>query len=84
MRENLTMVSIRDLTLMHANNNSADQPVHPRSLISAFGISYLLSSILQLAPRKESFFALVFVAEQAGLGLTWSGIPDSFFSRQCP
>ena len=66
------------------SNNSADQPVYLRSLISAFGIRYLQSTMLQLAPRQESLFELVFVAEQAGLGLTCSGIPNSFFSRQCP
>ena len=65
--------------LMHASNNSADQPVYPRSLISDFGIRYLQSTIVQLAPRQESLFELVFVAEQAGLGHTCSEIPDSFF-----
>ena len=28
-------------TLVHANTNGADQPMHPRSLISAFGIHSL-------------------------------------------
>ena len=31
--------------ILHANNKGADQPVHPRSLISAFGICSLDSKI---------------------------------------
>ena len=30
-----------NLTLFHANNKGADQPAHPRSLISAFVICFL-------------------------------------------
>ena len=32
------------LSLLHANNIGADQPVHPRSMISAFVILYLEST----------------------------------------
>ena len=53
-----------------ANNTGADQPVHSRSLISAFVISVLASTISTLATSKISFFWLVSVAEQAGLNLT--------------
>ena len=35
-----------NLSSVFANNNSADQPAHPRSLISAFVISFLESIIL--------------------------------------
>ena len=41
---NVTWSSMRDtLTLLLANNKGADQPAHPRSLISAFVIRYLKS-----------------------------------------
>ena len=38
----------------YANNKSADQPVHPRSLISIFVVHCLDSKILQLAVAKIS------------------------------
>ena len=39
-----------------ANNTGADQPAHPRSLISAFVIRGLQSTISKLATREISFF----------------------------
>ena len=39
-----------------ANNTGADQPAHPRSLISAFVIRLLESSISKLATSKFSSF----------------------------
>ena len=39
-----------------ANNTSADQPAHPRSLISAFVIHSLESTISKLATSEISFF----------------------------
>ena len=39
-----------------ANNTGADQPAHPRSLISAFMISILESTIPKLATSEISFF----------------------------
>ena len=39
-----------------ANNTSADQPVHPRSLISAFVIRILESIICNLATGEISIF----------------------------
>ena len=39
-----------------ANNTGADQPAHPRSLISAFVIRFLESIISRLAPSKISNF----------------------------
>ena len=38
-------VNVRNPTLMLANNKGADQPAHPRSLISAFVIRYLKSKV---------------------------------------
>ena len=56
----------------HANNKGADQPAHPRSLISAFVVRSL-DNIISLVSRSEiSRFSLVSVAEQAGLNVTRS------------
>ena len=64
----------------YANNKGADQPTHPRSLISAFVVRSL-DSIITLVSRAEiSRFKLVSVAEQAGLNLTWSQTPEDTFS----
>ena len=52
-----------------ANNSGANQPVHPRSLISAFVIRLLESTIFNLATGKTSMFYLVSVAEETGLKL---------------
>ena len=46
------------------------QPAHPRSLISAYVFHLLESIISTLAASKISMFWLVFVIEQAGLGIT--------------
>ena len=52
-----------------ANNTGADQPAHPRSLISAFIIRYLENIICQLATGEILIFKLVSVAEETGLKL---------------
>ena len=39
-----------------ANNNGADQPVHPRRLIHAFFIRFLESIISELASSETSMF----------------------------
>ena len=54
-----------------ANNTGADQPAHSCSLISAFVVHVLESTISKLPTSEISFFELVSVAEQAGLNLTW-------------
>ena len=56
------------------NNKGADQPAHPCSLISTFVVRCSNSMIWLLATSKVSWFWLAFVAEQAGLNLTWSKI----------
>ena len=55
----------------YKNNKGADQPVHPRSLISTVVVRCEDSMICVLAISKVSRFKLVSVAEQAGLNLTW-------------
>ena len=63
----------------YANNKGADQPAHPRSLISTFVVRCLDSMLCILALSKVSRFKLVSVAEQACLNLTWSKIPKTQF-----
>ena len=65
----------------YANNKGADQPAHPRSLISPFVVCCLDSMICILAIPKVSRFQLASVAEQTGLNLTCSKIPEDTFSR---
>ena len=65
----------------YANNKGADQPVHPRSLISTFVVRCLDSMICILAIAKVSRFKLGSVADQVSLNLTWSKIPEDPFSR---
>ena len=60
-----------------ANNKGADQPGHPRSLISAFVIHVLESITSRLAMSKTSICYVVSVAEQAGLNLTLSETPKT-------
>ena len=61
----------------YANNKSADQPGHTRSLISTFVVRCLDSIIHILAKSKIS--RLVSVAEEAGLSLPWSQTPKTGF-----
>ena len=65
--------------MTYANNKGADQPAHPRSLISTFVVRCLYSTISVLAKSKSSSLQLVSVAEQAGLSLTWSKPPKTDF-----
>ena len=55
-----------------ANNTGADQPAHPRSLISAFFIRFVESIICKLATGEISIFWLVPVAEETGLKVALS------------
>ena len=63
----------------YANNKDADQPAHPRSLISAFVIRCLDSMIPLVSMSKISSLYLLSVAAQAGLSLTWSKTPKTGF-----
>ena len=64
-----------------ASNKGADQPAHMPSLISAFVICFLESSISKLATSEILIFYLVPVAKQAGLNLTLSETPRDMFSH---
>ena len=65
----------------YANNKDADQPAHPRSLMSAFVVR-CLDNIIPLVsiPENPSLY-LAFVAAQVGLSHTWSQTPEDRFSR---
>ena len=62
-----------------ANKTGADQPAQPRSLISAFFICVLESTICKLATGEISIVKLVSVAEETGLKLTLSETPKTGF-----
>ena len=63
---------MRKPVMPYANNKGADQPAHPRSLISAFVIRCLDSIISLVSISEISSLYLASVATQAGLCLTWS------------
>ena len=58
------------LTLSNVNNKGADQPVHPRNLISTFVVHILKSMTAKLATCKISRFQIVSEAKQADLSLS--------------
>ena len=67
--------------MSYANNKGADQPAHPRSLISAFVVR-CLDNIISLDSIAEiSRLYLASVAAQAGLCLTWSETLEDTFCR---
>ena len=70
--------------MSYANNTSADQPVHLRSLIGAFAVHCLDSIISMIDKLKISRHWLVSVARRVRLGLTWSQMPKDEFSHDRP
>ena len=71
--------AMRKCLVSYANNKGADQPAHPRSLISAFVVR-CLDSIISLDYIAEiSRLQLASVAAQASLSLTWSETPEDTF-----
>ena len=67
--------------MSYANNKGADQPVHPRSLISAFVVP-CLDSIISLDSIAEiSRLQLASVPVQSGLCLAWSETLEDTFCR---
>ena len=68
-----------NLSSVVCEQQGADQHVHLHSLISAFDICFLESSISKLATSKFSLFYLVSVAEQAGFGMAYSENPKTGF-----
>ena len=67
--------------MSYANDKGADQPAHPRSLISAFVVRCLDSVMSLVSGTKISSLMLASVAEQARLCLTWSDTPEDMFSH---
>ena len=68
--------------MSYANNKGADQPAHPRSLISAFVVRCLYSIISLDSLAEISKLQLASVAAQAGLCLTFShGVTHMFLWR---
>ena len=65
----------------YANNKGADQPVHPRSLISTFVVRCHGRMIPLVYICEISRFLLVSVAEQVSLCLAWSETPEDTFSH---
>ena len=65
-------------------NTAADQPAQPRSLISAFVIRFLESTIFNLATGKISIFKLISVAEETGLKLALWDTPKTGFLATRP
>ena len=63
----------------YANNKGADQPAHPRRLISSF-VSRCLDNVIPLVsiPEIPSLY-LASVAGLAGLSLPWSKTPKTGF-----
>ena len=67
--------------MSYVNSKGADQPAHPRSLISAF-VVHCLDSIISLDSIAESSrLQLASVAAQAGVCLAWSETPEDTFCR---
>ena len=70
---------MRKPVMPYATNKGTDQPVHPRSLISAFVVCCLDSIIPLVSISEISSLHLASVAEQAGLSLSWSQTPKTGF-----
>ena len=64
--------SWENLFMPYANIKGADQPAHPRSLISAFVVRCLDSIIPPVSISEISSLYLASVAAQVGLSLPWS------------
>ena len=63
------------------NNKGADQPAHPRRLISAFVIRFFEITIFKLTTSGNAIFKLVSVAKELCLNLTLSETPKTRFCR---
>ena len=71
--------AMRKRLMSYANNKGADQPAHPRSLISAFVVRCLDSVMALVSVTKISNLMLASLAEQAGLSLTGRKLPKTRF-----
>ena len=65
--------------MSYANNKGADQPAHPRSLISAFVVRCLNSVMSLVSVTEISSLMLASVAEQTSLSLTSRKLPKTRF-----
>ena len=65
--------------MTYANNKGADQPAHPRSLVSTFLVRCLDSIIHIVSISELSSSYLASVAAQAGLCQPWSQTPKTGF-----
>ena len=65
--------------MLYVNNKDADQPAHPRSLISILVIRCLDSIMPPVSISEISSLYLAPVAAQAGLSLPWSQTPKTGF-----
>ena len=72
----------KTVLMSYANNKGADQPAHPRSLISTFVVCCLDGVMSLVSVTKISSLMLASVAEQASLSLTWSETPEDTFSYE--
>ena len=67
------------MSLGFANNKGADQPAHPRCLISSFDVHVLESIISKLVTREISIFKLGSVAEETGFSRILSDTQKTCF-----
>ena len=67
--------------MSYVKNKGAEQPAHPRSLISTFVVHCLDSLMSLVSVTKISSLVLASVTEQASLNLTWSETPEGKYSR---
>ena len=67
--------------MFYAKNKGADQPAHPRSLISTFVIHCLDCVMFLISVTKISSLMLASVAEQASLSLTRLETHEDMFSH---
>ena len=63
--------------MQYANNKGADQPAHPRSLVSTFVVRCLDSIIPLVSISEISSLYIASVAAQASLSLPWSQTPKT-------
>ena len=65
---------------VYANNKGADQPAHPRSLISAFVVCCLDSIISLVSIPEITSLYIASVTAQVGLSLPWSQTSEDRFA----
>ena len=73
----------KKLSSVICNNKGADQPAHPRSLISNLVICFL-EVISRLATSETSIFLLACYAVETGLRLAMSETQKTYFLASWP